>query len=148
MLKTLAAKHQSTVTKTAARHKVKITTPSGPRTCFEAREHREGRQDLVARFGGIPLRHNKRAVLTEPRPVPVTMPRKELIFRLRKRWCELCEHGATVAVHHVARLAQLGKPGPGQPAWAALMVRKRRKTLIVCQPCHEAIHGSPVVNAA
>src|SRR5712691_11498032 len=148
MRKTIAAKHQSTVTKTAARHKVKIATPSGLRTCFEAREHREGRQDLVARFGGIPLRHNKRAVLSEPRPVPVTMPRKELIFRLRKRWCELCEHGATVAVHHVARLAHLGQPGPGQPAWAALMARKRRKTLIVCQPCHEAIHASPVANAA
>jgi group II intron reverse transcriptase/maturase len=148
MLKTLSAKHQSTVTKTAARHKVKIVTLSGLRTCFEAREHREGRQDLVARFGGIPLKHNKRAVLTEPRPVPVTMPQKELIFRLGKRWCELCEHGATVAVHHVARLAHLGQPGPGQPAWAALMTRKRRKTLIVCQPCHEAIHASPVANAA
>jgi len=148
MLKTIAAKHQSTVTKTAARHKVKIATSSGLRTCFEAREHREGRQDLVARFGGIPLKHNKRAVLSEPRPVPVTMPRKELIFRLRKRWCELCEHGATVAVHHVARLAHLGQPGPGQPAWAALMARKRRKTLIVCEPCHEAIHASPVANAA
>jgi len=148
MLKTLAAKHQSTVTKTAARHKVKITTPDGLRTCFEARVRREGKRDLVARFGGIPLKHNKRAVLSEPRPVPVTMPRKELIFRLRKRWCELCEHGATVAVHHVARLTQLGKPGPGQPAWAALMARKRRKTLIVCQPCHKAIHASPVANAA
>jgi len=148
MLKTLAAKHQSTVTKTAARHKVKITTPDGLRTCFEARVRREGKRDLVARFGGIPLKHNKRAVLSEPGPVPVTMPRKELIFRLRKRWCELCEHGATVDVHHVARLAQLGIPGPGQPAWAALMARKRRKTLIVCQTCHDAIHASPVANAA
>jgi hypothetical protein len=76
------------------------------------------------------------------------MPRKELIFRLRRRWCELCEHGTTVDVHHVARLAQLGEPGPGQPAWAALMAKKRRKTLIVCQPCHEAIHANPVANAA
>jgi hypothetical protein len=148
MLKTLAAKHQSTVTKTAARHKVKIATPGGLRTCFEARVRREGKQDLVARFGGIPLKHNRWAVLSEPRPVPVTMPRKELIFRLRKRWCELCEHGTTVDVHHVARLAQLGKPGPGQPAWAALMAKKRRKTLIVCQPCHQAIHANPVANAA
>ncbi len=81
MLKTLAAKHKSTVTKTAARHKVKIATADGLRTCFEARARREGKQDLVARFGGIPLKHNKRAVLSEPRPVPVTMPRKELIFR-------------------------------------------------------------------
>jgi AI2M/AI1M-like HNH endonuclease len=126
----------------------RVIVPSLLRTCFEARVRREGKRDLVARFGGIPLKHNKRAVLSEPRPVPVTMPRKELIFRLRKRWCELCEHGATVAVHHIARLAQLGKPGPGQPAWAALMARKRRKTLIVCQPCHKAIHASPVANAA
>jgi group II intron reverse transcriptase/maturase len=147
MLKTLAAKHQSTVTKTAARHKVKIVTPDGLRTCFEARARREGKQDLVARFGGIPLKHNKWAVLFEPRPVPVTMPRKELIFRLRKKWCELCENGATVAVHQVAKLAQLGKPGPGQPAWAALMAKKRRKTLIVCQTCHQAIHANPVANA-
>ncbi len=53
-----------------------------------------------------------------------------------------------MTVHHVAKLAQLGKPGPGQPAWAALMARKRRKTLIVCRPCHDYIHANPVANAA
>ena len=37
MLKTLAAKHKSTVTKTAARYKAKAITGHGPRTCFEAR---------------------------------------------------------------------------------------------------------------
>ena len=68
--------------------------------------------------------------------------------RLRRRWCELCDHGATVTVHHVAKLAQRGKPGPGQPAWAALMARKRRKTLIVCRPCHDYIHANPIANAA
>jgi group II intron reverse transcriptase/maturase len=36
MLKTLAAKHRSTATKIAAKHKAKIMTPYGPRTCFEA----------------------------------------------------------------------------------------------------------------
>ena len=66
----------------------------------------------------------------------------------RRRWCELCDHGATVTVHHVATLAQLGKPGPDQPAWAALMARKRRKTLIVCRSCHDYIHANPVANAA
>ena len=55
MLKTLAAKHQSSVTKMAARYKAKIETPYGLRTCFEARVEREGKKDLVARFGGIPL---------------------------------------------------------------------------------------------
>ena len=56
MLKTLGAKHQSTVTKMAARYKAKVETGDGPRTCFEARRKREGKPDLVARFGGIPLR--------------------------------------------------------------------------------------------
>jgi len=56
-------------------------------------------------------------------PVPVTVPRKELIHRLRRRRCELCDHGATVAVHQVAGLASLGRPGQGQPAWAALMAK-------------------------
>ena len=55
MLKTLAAKHQSTVSKMAAKYKAKIETPYGLRTCFEARIHRDGKPDLVARFGGIPL---------------------------------------------------------------------------------------------
>jgi group II intron reverse transcriptase/maturase len=148
MLKTLAAKHKSSVTKMAARYKAKITTADGPRTCFQARIRREGKPDLVARFGGIPLTRDRRAVIHDPAPVPLICPRKELIHRLRQRRCELCEHGATVTVHQAARLADLGQPGPGQPAWAALMAKMRRKTLIVCAGCHAWIHANPVTHAA
>jgi group II intron reverse transcriptase/maturase len=148
MLKTLAAKHKSTVTKTAARYKTTVETPDGLRTCFEARVRRNGKKDLVARFGGIPLRRNMNGFIIDPVPVMVPTPRKELIHRLRTRRCELCEQGTTVAVHQVAKLAKLGIPGPHQPTWAALMARKRRKTLVVCQPCHEAIHATPVTRAA
>ncbi len=148
MLKTLGAKHGSAVTKMAARHQAKVTTRDGPRTCFEARKRREGKKDLVARFGGIPLRQNRRAVIRDPAPAPAPYPRKQLIKRLRKRECELCETGTTVAVHQVTRLKELGKPGPGQPAWAALMAKMRRKTLIVCADCHEHIHAAPVAHAA
>jgi group II intron reverse transcriptase/maturase len=148
MLKTLAAKHRSTVTKMAARYKAKVTTEDGLRTCFEAKRKREGKKDLVARFGGIPLKQDRRAVITDPAPVPVPAPLRELIHRLRKRWCELCEHNTTVAVHQVASLAKLGRPGPGQPAWAALMAKMRRKTLIVCAACHDHIHATPITHAA
>jgi group II intron reverse transcriptase/maturase len=148
MLKTLAAKHKSSVTKMAARFKAKIETPHGLRTCFEARVPRDGKKDLVARFGGIPLLRDKNRVITDPVQVQVPLPRKELIHRLRTRRCELCGQHGTVAVHQVAKLARLGKPGPGQPAWAAVMARKRRKTLVVCQPCHEVIHAHPVTHAA
>jgi hypothetical protein len=148
MLRTLAAKHKSTVTKMAARFRAKVTTSDGLRTCFEARRKRKGKPDLVARFGGIILRQDRRAVISDPAPVPVRVPRKELLARLRQRVCELCEAGTTVAVHQVAALRELGKPGPDQPAWAALMAKIRRKTLIVCAPCHDWIHANPVAHAA
>ena len=148
MLKTLAAKHRSTVTKMAARHRAKIETSNGPRTCYEARKHREGKKDLVARFGGITLRQDRRAVIHDPAPGLAAYPRKELISRLRRRECELCETGATVTVHQVTGLNALGEPGPGQPAWAVLMAKMRRKTLIVCAACHDWIHANPVAHAA
>ena len=148
MLKTLAAKHHSTVTKMAARHKAKIETSHGLRTCFEVIKHRRGKKDLVARFGGIPLKQDRRAAIRDPAPVWVPSPRKELLRRLLIRECELCETGATVAVHQVPSLKELGKPGTGQPAWAALMAKMRRKTLIVCAACHDLIHTEPVAHAA
>ncbi len=47
MLKTLGAKHRSSVAKMAARHKAEAITSDGPRACFEARRRREGRKDLT-----------------------------------------------------------------------------------------------------
>jgi group II intron reverse transcriptase/maturase len=148
MLKTLAAKHNSTVAKTAARHKATVQTSDGPRTCYEARRPRKDKPDLIARFGGINLRRDRTAVIRDPAPAPAPYPRKELARRLRKRECELCETSAPVTVHQVAALRQLGKPGPGQPAWAALMTKMRRKTLIVCTACHDHIHATPATHAA
>ena len=141
MLKTLAARHRSTVTKMALKYKARTATPHGPRTCFEATVERPGRKPLVARFCCIPLIRQKKAVLNDHQPVPVTR-RKELITRLRTGTCELCEQHAPVEVHQVAKLADLHKLGRPQPAWAALMTRMRRKTLVVCAPCHhQAIHN-------
>ncbi|GAA5108961.1 reverse transcriptase/maturase family protein [Haloechinothrix salitolerans] len=149
MLKTLAAKHQSTVSKIAARHKAKIETPHGLRTCFEAKVMREGKQPLVARFGGIPLKRDRKAVLEDRIPDRTPVPRKELIRRLLAKRCELCKSPGTVVVHQVRKLASLGTTGHGQPAWAALMAKKRRKTLVVCHPCHDAIHhGQPATATA
>jgi group II intron reverse transcriptase/maturase len=149
MLATLARKHQSTVTKIAAKHRTKIETPHGLRTCYEARIERTGKQPLIARFGGIPLVRDRNAVIIDRAPQPTLVTRKELVTRLLKRRCELCHTAGKVQIHQVRKLASLGAPGPGQPHWAALMTRKRRKTLVVCTPCHDTIHhGHPVANTA
>jgi hypothetical protein len=148
LLKTLAAKHRSTVTAMARKHRAVITTPHGPRTCFEACAEREGRKPLVVRFGGIPLKRQKKAAITDRLPDPPTR-RKELIQRLHTRRCEYCEKRTDVEIHQVRKLADLTRAGQPQPRWAHLMARMRRKTLVVCGPCHQAIHhGHPTAATA
>ncbi len=141
MLKTLAAKYDSSVTKMAVRYRAKISTPHGVRVCFEARVERYGKQPLVARFGGIPLTRQKGAILTDRAPDQITYPRKELVTRLCKGRCELCRRTDPVQVHQVRKLADLDKPGPSKPTWIKLMIGMRRKTLVVCQSCHDLIHN-------
>ncbi len=66
MLKTLAGKYDSSVSKMARKYKATTETPYGPRRCFQVSVERgEGKKPLVARFGGIPLRRQKNAVLTD-----------------------------------------------------------------------------------
>jgi group II intron reverse transcriptase/maturase len=145
MLKTLAGKHGSTAAKMGRLFRTTIDTPHGPRTCFEATVARSGgRKPLVARFGGIPLRRQSTAILTD-RPPPPPTRRKELIHRLLTGRCELCQQADDIEVHHVRKLAEVDTAGlANPPAWMQLMTRRRRKTLVICRPCHATIHpGRP-----
>jgi group II intron reverse transcriptase/maturase len=139
MLKTLAGRHHRTVRKTAARYRAKVLTPHGPRRCYEARRERPGKPPLTARFGGIPLKRRKNAVLDDQ---PATYGRgqrgTELPKRLRRQRCELCGlKQCQPQVHQVRGLANLDANGP---AWERVMAKRRRKTLVVCASCHDRIH--------
>ncbi len=105
ILKTLAGKHRSTVTKMAGTYQATIDTRHGPRVCFQTSVEREGRTPLVTRFGGIPLKRQKKAVLDDRLSAPMTGRRQgnELLARLRRGRCELCEHRADVHGHHVSK---------------------------------------------
>jgi group II intron reverse transcriptase/maturase len=141
LLKTLAGKHGSSVSKMARKYAATIETPHGPRQCMQVRvEHDEGRKPLVATFGGIPLRRQKNAVLIDRQPVREPARGSELIRRLQAGRCELCEQTATVQVHQIRNLAALNRPGQPQPEWMQAMEKRRRKTLIVCATCHAKIH--------
>ena len=141
LLKTLAGKHDSTVTTMARKYAAMIDTPDGPRKCMQASVERgEGRKPLVATFGGIPLRRQRNAVLRDREPVPATSRRKELIHRLLAGQCELCGQTDKVRVHQIRKLSDLDKPGQPQVEWVQIMARRRRKTLVVCTACHASIH--------
>lgn len=141
LLKTLANKYRSSVSKMARKYAATISTPFGPRKCFEARIERSGRKSLVARFGGIPLRRQRDTVITDRVLVPGVVRHKELVTRLLANRCELCQSTDDVSVHHVRRLADLDRQSRPGPAWAEHMMRKRRKSLVVCRSCHDAIHA-------
>ena len=120
MLKTLAAKHKSTVAKMAARHQAKVITSDGPRTCFEARLQRKGKKDLIARFGGIALKRDKRAVITDPAPGPGPPPAQGAdrpapqavvrAVRLRRHGDSPPRRQTRPARHDRARPASVGGP--------------------------------------
>ncbi|MFC0437836.1 reverse transcriptase/maturase family protein [Kutzneria buriramensis] len=144
MLKTLASKHKSTVTRVARKYKATIDREDGPRRCFEvAVERGAGRKPLVARFGGIPLKRQRAAVLKDSEPMtPNRVNTAELVKRLLADRCEICGSTDRVEVHHVRKLADVQRPGRSErPVWVTLMAMRRRKTLVVCRPCHEDIHA-------
>jgi hypothetical protein len=64
---------------------------------------------------------------------------KELFFRMKAAKCELCgkEH-VSVSAHQVKRLKDL----TGNLLWERGMMKMRRKTMIVCEECHQSIHSA------
>lgn len=142
LLKTLAGKHRSTVTKMAKRCKATIETPHGPRKCLQVVVQRDNKKPLVTHFGGVPLKRKQDAILVDRLPQFVMTNRSELLQRMLADTCELCGSHKNVEVHHIRKLADLEKPGRREkPVWVKQMAARQRKTLIVCRKCHEEIHA-------
>lgn len=146
LLKTLAAKHQSSMQKMKKKYSATTTDARTGNTlkCLEVRVERPNKSPLIARWGGISLARKPHAVIDD-QPYQVWGGRTELLKRLMADECELCGSKESVEVHHVRKLADLNRPGRKEkPQWAQLMSARQRKTLVVCRSCHEAIHqGRP-----
>ena len=143
LAKTLAAKHQTSTRKMVRRYKSAVLTEHGERACLKVEVQRSnGKRSLVAQFGGIPLKRKRQAVLVDQKPQPYRFERNELIQRLLANECEMCGSTVDVQVHHVRALRDLNVKGQGEkPLWIQIMATRRRKTLVVCRPCHLNVHG-------
>jgi len=144
LLRTLAAKHKSSLRKMLAKYKSTVQTPNGPRKCLEVFVQRPGKKPLIARFGGISLKRRPCALVKDQVLVTAIRP-KELIRRLLKGVCELCHHKAEVQSHQVRKLEDL-KRFKARPEWAQIMLKRHRKVLVVCQNCHAEIHSRKANN--
>ena len=148
MLRTLARKYRSTTTRMAARYQAVTETSHGPRRCFEAVMGRDnGRKPLVARFGGIPLKQQKRAVIADRVTSLVVARNKELIKRLLSGRCEVCKQKGEIRVRQIRKLADRNRSKAIKPEWVDIMVKRRRKTLMVCDVCHAAVGNAKTGHA-
>jgi len=138
---TLAHKHKSSLSTISRKYQTTMATPHGTHKVLEVTVPRGAdKKPLVARFGGIELRWQKTALLND-RPKEVYSGRSELEQRLLAHHGELCGAEEHCEVHPIRKLADLHKQGRKEtPVWVKRMARRKRKTLVVCRPCHEASH--------
>jgi hypothetical protein len=142
MLKTLAAKHQSTVQKMADKYKCVLKTEHGSLKGFRVVVQRKDKPPLIAEFGGIPLVTQARVSKITDFVIHHKVGRNDLLTRLLAEVCEMCGGTENIEVHHIRKLADLQRFGRKEkPKWVELMSARRRKTLVVCKKCHSAIHA-------
>lgn len=135
LLKTLAAKHRSSIAKVKRRYKdgkgkwrIPYQTKQGTKHRYFA-DWQECKKptfcnDEISKVGFYHL--NTRSTFEE---------------RLNAKLCELC--GVTgdsvkYEIHHVNKIKNL----KGKTKWEQCMIAKRRKTLVVCKRCHIDIHNN------
>jgi len=141
LLKTLASKHNTSVQKIGKKLQSTVQTNDGPRKCLKVIQQRTGKSELVAYFGGLPLRRKIAATLKDQATYRYTPDRSELAIRLLAQVCEICGATENLQVHHIRKLADLKREGRAErPYWVQVMSARKRKTLVLCQPCHTDLH--------
>jgi group II intron reverse transcriptase/maturase len=142
LAKTLAAKHKKSSTWVYCRYSrksghgvnaliIRIPNPNNPA------------RPLVARFGDKPIRRNPKTIIKD-RMTQMYHGSSELVRRLLANECELCGSSEGINVHHARKLKDIKRKHQGQPeppAWAAFMMARNRKTVVVCHQCHVSIHN-------
>jgi RNA-directed DNA polymerase len=131
LLKTLAAKHRTSVNKIVKRLK------HGNRLVLQE----AGMRRPITVFKLADMKRTKSHYGQVDRIPPVLYlkaPRTELISRFMANECEYCgTKEGYFEVHHVHKLRDLKTDKP----WEQVMVSMRRKTLVLCVECHRQLHG-------
>jgi group II intron reverse transcriptase/maturase len=143
MLKTLAHKNKTSVTKTARKYKAQENGVIG----FQVVIPREDKPPLVAKFGLHPIKRQKNVRFIKdlkPKTYQVTTRRTQLEQRLLAQECELCGSTDSLEVHHIRALRDIRHKYRGQkdpPDWVRFMMSRQRKQVVVCLRCHKQTHA-------
>ncbi len=151
LTKTLANKFKSTVARMYQRYGGKRTVQEYTYKVLSVEvPTKNGTRHIY--WGGIPLKVIKAGKETlddnNGRRNVALSSRTDLVQRLQANECEICGSQENCEVHHIRKLADLKHRWRGRkekPAWVMRMIAMQRKTLVVCEKCHVAIHtGKPL----
>lgn len=145
LIKTLASKQKISARKVREKYRATFEVNNRTYKVLQITIEREGKKPLVARWGGIPLERDKRAILQDA-PQVYWGGRTELVKRLLSDTCEYCGSKEQIEVHHIRALKDLNKyTGREKPEWVKRMAARKRKTLVLCRKCHDDLHaGRPL----
>lgn len=132
-LKTLAAKHKTTISKIVQANRdgqgkwgIVYKTAKETKRLYIAKHH--GCKTTSWCDDELPLK-----------PLHLVYSKSSLERRLKAEKCEMCgKSGVKLEFHHVNKVKNL----KGKVLWEQMMIAKRRKTLAVCENCHNTIHFS------
>ena len=147
LTETLASKHQMSVRKVYEKYRTEVEVNGRKYKVLQVivPKHNESKEPLVATWGEIPLLWDIKAAIAE-RPWKVRWRgQTELIRRLLVGYCELCGRREELEVHHVRAMKDLHEyPGREKPPWVRRMIALQRKTMVLCETCHDDIqYGRP-----
>jgi hypothetical protein len=145
-VKTLARKLNISVVQVYRKYRATIEVSGKVYKGLQVVVPREGRDPLVATWGGIPLAWDIGATLEDQLKRLYGNSRSELEKRLLARECEHCGATDHIEVHHIRALKDLQKyTGREKPEWVKAMAARRRKTLVLCRTCHQDVtYGRPM----
>jgi RNA-directed DNA polymerase len=135
LFKTLAGKHKTR--KAQILKKLK----QGNEYVYEYEVYGEKRRLRIFRLKHLERMPMDWEVDVIPNTAYLTSPRSELVKRLNCGQCEYC--GCTdqpLESHHVRKLKDLRKK-PHLQTWEHVMITRNRKTLALCETCHDLLHA-------
>jgi group II intron reverse transcriptase/maturase len=148
LMKTLAHKLKITVSAAYRQYRTTVVVDGQSYSVIqETIETEKGPKTFT--WGGIPLKRWQ-GEMTQPIDDQIRTfkwsDRSDLVTRLQKGKCEICESDENIQVHHIHKLGDLKGRWKGRkekPAWVTRMIALERKTLVVCERCHQDIHRRP-----
>lgn len=153
LLKTVARKEKCSVAQVITRYgvDVKLKQTTGTRKLFGVM-YQTNKGDRTLTYFNEPLKKKDQPQEGSAAHgiVSIMIPtRHRILDRLNANQCELCgyqsDNTRQFEVHHVRKLRDIKqkyqKRGKHIPNWVLVMAALNRKTLVVCKPCHQAIHS-------